>query len=280
MPLLIRFRKAPGQNLLLLLVIGLHLFFLLVILISPTFIFHKKQHKPLIVKTILPKLQAKTATFEKKSPLASPSTPKAAQAPKQQTQKAQSVPKKEQAAKNPLQKSTTPSVKKEPAIADKQLSKTKQPPAKKNPPPQNRAKISDSLLKELEEGIAKMENKSDPKAVAKKATFPNKTLAPLSLQIDIPSNQLQNFEDGQSDYKDILVQHLHQSLSLPDYGEVKIQLSLRQDGTVVKVNVLKTQSEKNKQYLENNLLRLKLPRFDGTYADKKEYTFILTFCNE
>jgi hypothetical protein len=86
--------------------------------------------------------------------------------------------------------------------------------------------------------------------------------------------------EGQSDYTDILVEHLHQSLSLPDYGEVKIQLSLRQDGTVVKVIVLKTQSEKNKQYLESNLLRLRFPRFDGAYANKKEYTFILTFCNE
>jgi len=275
-----RFRKAPLQNLILLFVVGLHLFFLLVLFISPTFALKKKQHKPLIVKTILSKPPSKTATIEKKSPSLSSSVSKAAPEPKQQIAKVQTPPKKEQAAKAFPQKSTTPPAKKESAIADKQLSKNKQAPEKKNPSPQNRAKISDSLLKELDESIAKIENKSDKSAASKKAPFPNKGLAPIPLQIDIPSNERLSFEDGQSDYADILVNHLHQYLSLPDYGEVKIQLSLRQDGIVAKVIVLKTQSEKNKQYLENNLPLLKFPRFEGGYANKKEYAFILTFCNE
>lgn len=272
------FRKAPVQNSILLLVIGLHLVFLLVLFISPTFAFKKKQHKPLIVKTILTQPPSKTAPIEKKSSSLSGSSSKTAPVTKQQMAKVQTPPKKEQAAKNFSQKSTPPSVKKEPAIADKQLSK--QPPAKKNPPPQNRAKISDSLLKELDEGIAKIENKSNQAPANKKNSFPNKAIAPIPLQIDIPSNERLSFEEGQSDYADILVNHLHQYLSLPDYGEVKIQLSLRQDGTVAKVVVLKTQSEKNKQHLENTLPLLKFPRFEGGYANKKEYAFILTFCNE
>ena len=92
--------------------------------------------------------------------------------------------------------------------------------------------------------------------------------------------QIDGSDSEQQSYTDTLISHLHESLSLPDFGEVKIQLSLRQDGSVVKVIVLKARNEKNRQYLESNLPHLKFPRFDGAWANKKEYTFVLTFCNE
>ncbi len=279
------FRSNPLLHAFLCTIVVLHVLFLLILFISPTFVFQKKQHKPLIVKTIVSRPLAKTAAFDKKSPrqnstAASSSSPKPAQSPspskQQQLPKAQAQPKKEPVPQPAIQKPIL-SAKKEPAIADKQLSKTKQSAAKKSPPPQNRAKISDSLVKELEESIAKIENKSD-KGGSKKAALGSKALGPIVLQIDAPSYELG--AEGASDYTDVLICHLHQCLSLPDYGEVKIQLSLRQDGTVCKVIVLKAQSEKNKQYLESHLQRLKFPRFEGAYANKKEYTFIVTFCNE
>jgi hypothetical protein len=259
----IQFRKNPLQNFLLSMIIGIHLFFLLLLLISPSFIIRKKEHKAFIVKTVLPKLPTRTAPVEKKN-----SGPKSAAPPAQKT-----------APKTPPPKTTaqkkTPPEKKEAAVADKKLTKSKQPapPAKKKPPQQNRAKISDSLLKELEESIAKIENK---KAVSKVIST-GKALTPIPLQIDLLSS---DHEDLSADYADLLVGHLHHSLTLPDYGEVKIQLSLRQDGSVSKLIVLKTESEKNKRYLENNLPKLNFPRFEGTYSNKKECTFILTFCNE
>lgn len=80
-----------------------------------------------------------------------------------------------------------------------------------------------------------------------------------------------------SDYQELLVSYLHQMLNLPDYGEVRIQLTLSEDGTVTKMVVLKTESQKNKEYLERNLPMLKFPRL---FSNKKEETFMLTFCNE
>ncbi len=251
------------KNFVLLSTIAIHFFFLLILFISPSFIFHKKEHKPLIVKTIINKPQARINTaIEKKNP---PSAQKQAQPSKK--------PEAATVAKAAPQK-TTPPVKKEPAIGEKQLSKNKPSPAKKNPPPQNRAKISDSLLKELEESIAKIENKGDKKVVHKKESPNNKSFVVYPLQIDTASMQ-----NDPNNYTDTLIDHLHQYLSLPDYGEVKIQLSLRQDGTVVKVVIVKTQSEKNKQYLESTLPGLRFPPFDAAHANK-ENTFTLTFCNE
>lgn len=287
--LLVRFRRDPVQGTVLISVLAIHFFFILIILVSPTFVFRKKEHKPLIVKTIVPRPVTKTAAAPKKSPRPnSAPAPKVSaappvkklEAPKMEVAKTQ--PKKDPPPKTvAVKKETPPAVKKDPAIADKVVSKSNLKPAKKNPPPQqNRAKISDSLLQELEESIAKIENKSDKGATVKRAPDSSKTFAPILLQIDSPIGNDASAEEGESDYTDTLVSHLHRSLSLPDYGEVKIQLSLRQDGTVAKLIVLKTQSEKNKQYLESNLPRLRFPRFDGAYANKKEYTFILTFCNE
>lgn len=169
-----------------------------------------------------------------------------------------------------------PAIKKESAIADKILDKSKQPPPQKSLPAENRAKISDSLLKELEESIAKIENKSDKQIISSKAPSVQKAAAPIVLQID----QGMEANNTAGDYTDALISHLHRSLSLPEYGEVKIQLSLRQDGTVAKIIVLKTENEKNRIYLENNLLNLRFPHFAGAFANKKEYTFFLTFCNE
>ncbi len=288
--LLARFRRDPIQSTILLSVLTTHVIFLLVILISPQFAPRKKEHKPLIVKTIIPKSAAKTVAVEKKSPRSNP-VPKAAtplpqkpQVKKQELPKTQNKPKlepKKEAPPAPMKKQQTakpaPAVKKEPAIADKTLSKAKPSEQKKIPPAPPRAKISDSLLQELEESIAKIENKSDKTKLSQSAHTNKAPLAPIALQIDAIAN---DSSEDESNYTDALVKHLHQALSLPDYGEVKIQLSLRQDGTVAKVIVLKTQSERNRHYLESNLPRLKFPRFDGAYANKKESTFVLTFCNE
>jgi hypothetical protein len=286
--LLQRFFKAPAHCSILLFVVGLHFFFLLMIFTSPSSVFHKKQHKSLIVKTVaLPPLTKASMISERKktqqntiSPPAPAINPpkKVEPVSKQQISKAESSSTKEQTSKKRSQKST-PLVKKDPPIADQRLAKTKQPLAKQDALLQNRAKISDSLLKELEESIAKIEDKSD-KGTASKKPRTSRAPVPVLLQIDTPSNEPISCEDCQSDYTEILVNHLHQCLSLPDYGEVKIELILHEDGTVAKVIVLKTQSEKNRQYLESSLSRLKFPRFGDAYANKRECTFILTFCNE
>lgn len=299
--LLVRFQRQPIQTTFLCCVLIIHILFLLVILISPNFSIRKKEHKQLIVKTVLPRSAIQTIPSEKKSARAVPAVKKTTvQSPPQQKKQPATAPepkKQEPAATetpkpktNPLQqkkeplpvrkqtKEHAPASKKEPAIADKRISSSKPIAQQKKPPVQNRAKISDSLLQELEDSIAKIENKSDKAAVSKTTPTHKKTLAPIALQIDSASSDEASLEEG--NYTAALVNHLHQALSLPDYGEVKIQLSLRQDGTVAKVVVLKTQSEKNRQYLENNLPRLRFPRFEGTYANKKESTFVLTFCNE
>ncbi len=75
--------------------------------------------------------------------------------------------------------------------------------------------------------------------------------------------------------QDEFISFLHGALHLPDFGEVKIELTLM-DGVVSKVVVLKSESAKNKAYLEKQLPLLKFPPRE----DLKSRTLILTFCNE
>lgn len=132
-----------------------------------------------------------------------------------------------------------------------------------------------ALLKELEESIAKIDQKRDKIYQRKDLKVP-KWDAPGKIEIKT------NIEDRQeialeSSYSEELVEILKESLHLPEYGEVKMQLKLNRDGSVLQVIVLKTESQKNKAYLQTELPRLKFPPLN---VKKKEVTFTLTFCNE
>lgn len=75
-------------------------------------------------------------------------------------------------------------------------------------------------------------------------------------------------------FEEQLINYLHETLHLPEVGEVKIELTLQKNGMVEKLVVLYAESLKNKAYLEKNLPLLKLP-----CMEKKE-TLVFTFCNE
>ncbi len=168
------------------------------------------------------------------------------------------------AAKQPVQKKQTPVKKAAPPKKIVPLPITKplpapQPSTKSSPPPQ--PKLPQHLLKELEETIAKIDENRDKLYTGKRKEKP--------LEIDRVDSTLEEVS-----YRDTLIDYLHEVLHLPDYGEVKIQLSLHKDGRVAQLRVLKAESEKNRNYLEEHLPLLKFPLVS------KECTFVLTFCNE
>jgi outer membrane biosynthesis protein TonB len=162
--------------------------------------------------------------------------------------------KKKEAAAEPKPK-IEPSKSRKPAVVEKDKRKQSKPAAVKN------------LVEELEEAVAKIEEKREKGYAGPKLEVP---------RLAMPAPVGSSFFGGVSEpsYQEILVSYLHQSLNLPEFGEVKIQLSLHKDGTVAKLTVLKAESSKNKAYLEKNLPLLKFPGLE------KEETFVFTFCNE
>ena len=278
----ISFQRDPVKTFIFLSAGLAHLFFAIWIMTSHAIIKTTRTHKSIIVKTIVPKSAGRTAVSDRPRtaaarPAAPPQIKAATPAPAKTAPQPKKIPppaKKEQTVKK---EAAAP--KKDPAIQDKAPGKGKTPPPKKNATPPSRAKISEDLYQELEESIAKIDAKRD-KLYSKKLKADQKpVIAPLQIDAFAVGGDIAG-PGGAATYSESLVQYLQQSLNLPEYGEVKVQLTLRQDGTVVKIAVLKSESNNNRKHLEANLPKLKFPRFEGELAKNKEQTFTLTFCNE
>ena len=128
--------------------------------------------------------------------------------------------------------------------------------------------MAQQLLEELEASLTKIESKPNKFSGKKSDVVPK---SGYSLQID----RLDNLDSKETEYQLELVSYLQEALHLPDYGEVKMEITLRPDGSVANLKVLEAESAKNKSYLEKSLPLLRLPMYDKTMR-----TFVLTFCNE
>lgn len=224
-----------------------HILFVLVLWIQPHFTKPPTHKKPLTLNTI-----AKRPPSAKKNP---PLTQQAAK----RTLPAPSEPPAAKKTTPPKAQAPVKTAMKEPAIADKVIAtKKKSTPSPPSPP---RAKLSQSLLKEIEETLSKIEQKNPASPIAAPKH------SPLNLEIDASDNDTASFAET-------LIFFLQDALTLPEYGEVKIQLDLREDGSVDKLTVLSSHSRANKRYLEEHLPQLKLPRPQG------DPRFILTFANK
>jgi len=271
-------KKLSVQSIIFVAVLSVHLIFVSVLFFQSPFLPSKKQHKPILVKTV-----ETSITTEKKVPsyISRASTP---------PQAGPATPVVKKPTPSPLPKPSQPKApieKKQPEKKESPLTAKPAAEVKKNrntqssfPPLDPVPTISPSLLRELEESIAKIEDKSDKNRKVKNPDAKGKLSTPMVLQIDALNGLVQESSDKAEDYASLLAQCLHASLHLPDFGEVKIELTLKQDGKVAKLKVLKAESEQNKKYLESHLPQLQLPHLNGSFAKQEEHTFVLNFCNE
>lgn len=81
-------------------------------------------------------------------------------------------------------------------------------------------------------------------------------------------------------YYDELVQRLKLHLKLPDYGDVKVLLTLNRAGKVLKVECTTSKSQKNSSYLKKVLPSMSFPSFGQNFTGEKEHTFNLHFSND
>lgn len=99
-----------------------------------------------------------------------------------------------------------------------------------------------------------------------------------NLQIDaLPtSSGLPELNAKEISYRDEVAYRLKIGLKLPDYGEIKIKLTLQKTGKVAQVQIVSSKSEKNKQYVEKVVPTLSFPSFGGQFDGASEYTFLIT----
>jgi type IV secretory pathway VirB10-like protein len=217
-------------------VISAHLIVIVLLLFTPV----KKGPKPtkhVVVRTVQPKPQPMTIVSNTPAPKAKRTT--------------NAKPKKEIP---PTKKTTAPTPKPKPVAKKTAV-------IEKNKPKATKPKKEPEVWQEVDEPLAKID--------AKEYSAPK-------LQLDVPQIETSfSVFAGNQTQEESLVGFLHSSLNLPEFGEVTIQLTMKKDGTVARLVVVKAESKKNKAYLEQHLPLLKFP-----LILENEKTFTLTFCNE
>lgn len=102
------------------------------------------------------------------------------------------------------------------------------------------------------------------------------------LQVDALSLETGSSSWGvkETKYSDEVAYRLKMNLKLPDYGAVKIKLTLDRTGKVVKVETLKSESAKNKTYVETRIPTIQFSRFDERFQGSLQNTFVITLQND
>jgi len=122
-------------------------------------------------------------------------------------------------------------------------------PQPKTPPP---PKIIEPEWAEIDQALAKIEQKV------------------YSVETPVVPKQFVG-----EDVDALLTTFLHEALTLPEVGDVRVELTVGKEGAVEKVVILSSESEKNRHYLLAELPKLRLP-----LQGEQVKTWTLTFSNE
>lgn len=132
------------------------------------------------------------------------------------------------------------------------------------------------LLKELQKSLAEIET-------IKEVVHEKKMLVPQSIKelkaddYEITSDVV---EKSALDYHTLLIGFLKDALQLPAYGTVKVVLTLNPKGEFKDLEILASDSEVNRFFLEKQLKELQYPVFTKDLSHTSTYSFNLTFCSD
>lgn len=181
------------------------------------------------------------------------------------------VPIKLEAAKK---ESSKPGVKKVPSPIVQKESKNVKIESKKTDIKSSQKKQNE-LFDKAKKNIAKIAQqatKTSPKKQAPEAIG--------SLQIDAQTDLNVQLSEQESIYRQELATRLKLLLQLPEYGEVKLKLTLERIGKVAKLVIVSAESLSNRNYVEQTLPSLKFPAFGNNFTTESDYTFSITLRNE
>lgn len=152
----------------------------------------------------------------------------------------------------------------------------KKPTTKKNPNKEALAKQKD-LVKQALAGLDKAKNASKGAGAKGKASA---AAATPSAAYGIGDNSLfdsatQGVDPAFWGYCEELVNRLQLMLRLPEYGEVKVLVTIDVNGGVKKVSIKESKSPLNKSYIEKNMPLVAFPSFGSNFPGEKDHTFYL-----
>ena len=106
------------------------------------------------------------------------------------------------------------------------------------------------------------------------------TLQVDALPLEVPGGASGDWGAKETSYSGEVASRLKKALKLPDYGAVKIKLTLDRSGKVVKLEIVQSESRKNKAYVESKIPTLLFPPFGQRFKDVSQNTFVITLQND
>jgi colicin import membrane protein len=143
-----------------------------------------------------------------------------------------------------------------------------------------------ALLNKAKENLAKMSETRDKISTSSSPSLAATTLPKAlgDLQVDaLPLGEMGSTGEWgakEISYSDEVASRLKMALRLPDYGAVKIRLTLDRTGKVVKVETVQSESNKNKAYVESKIPTLLFPSFGQRFQGVSQNTFVITLQND
>lgn len=231
----------------------------------------KPVEKPVIEEK--PKVEEKPV--EQKPKPASPQKKKAPQ-PVKKSEAKKPPPKKPEPAKP----KKAPENKPKPAQAKAQPKKA---PPKPDPAVEAANAKRRDHLDQAQKNIAKIAERRDKITANKSAstTIANVPGKIESLQIDaLIGDSKETYTKQEVGYHEELASRLKLLMRLPDYGEVKVKLTLERSGKFVDVNIVHAESSANRKYVEKTLPKLSYPGFGSNFGDERQHTFSIILSND
>ena len=218
----------------------------------------------------VPTTAAPTPPVKKKEPKKEPPPPKPSKpAPKikapVKTEKTEAEKKLEKAAKAQLEKMELEKAKK---LEKERL-------AAKREAEQIQAKERE-LLAQAQETLAKISSASGKLPLTAPQIQPQNSLPNYIDTLQTDQFSWQNRENSENmSYQNQIAFKLKKTLRFPEYGSVKIKLTLARSGRVEKLEILASASVKNKIYIEQALPALLFPTLDNSEAGPNTFIFLL-----
>ncbi len=175
------------------------------------------------------------------------------------------------------EKPVPPPVPKPPAKAQKKPTPTKPPtPTKSQAKPKPTASVTSARTAALEKArasLAKLQHVAEGSVVSTESidlVVPDLSAAPMAaVEVAV-----------MPPYSEELTTRLKTLLKLPEYGSVKVQLTLKRLGFVNRVEILQAESQVNRTYVEKELPALKFADFGKFFPGEEEHSFTLVLSND
>lgn len=152
--------------------------------------------------------------------------------------------------------------------------KTKAVPQTKKEDGKKSKEIDSSILKNLENNL-KMVGSSPSKEVKTKETSETSFQGVSKLQSETLNENL-NIDLS---YEEEIALYIRSFLVLPEFGTVKIQLTIKKNGHIESIKIVHSESSKNTDYVQTHLSSLKLTPFGSFFKGIDHKTFTITLCN-